>query len=188
MLEGIWWVSYGAIWLLVLLEAVSILALARQVGLMHKTFESAFSKVNKAGLEVGALAPAFGEQDLNGKLVSLGVDRKKPSLLVFISPDCSACANVPPAIRTVYGHEKNDLDIIIVSLSGDQAKNRTFVEKQNLNGIPYVASPGLAEKYHVSATPYAILVDAQGIVQTKGVVNNLEHIESLLNAHNGRLA
>lgn len=133
------------------------------------------------------LSFSFSEQDLNGRLVTLGVDRRRPSLLVFISPDCSACANVPAAIRTLYGHEKDHLDLVVVSLSGDQVKNHVYAEKQKLDGIPYVASPGLAEKYAVSATPYAILVDAQGTVQTKGVVNNLEHMEGLLNAHNGRL-
>ena len=37
--------------------------------------------------------------------------------------------------------------------------------------------------YRVSRLPYGILVDAQGIVRAKGLVNSREHLDSLLNAH-----
>lgn len=37
--------------------------------------------------------------------------------------------------------------------------------------------------YRVSRLPYAVLLDTQGVVAAKGLVNSREQFDSLLNAH-----
>ena len=47
----------------------------------------------------------------------------------------------------------------------------------------------LSRRYEVFATPFAFLIDEQGIVASKGIVNHRQHIDYILDAalsaHNG---
>ena len=56
----------------------------------------------------------------------------------------------------------------------------------NLNhippGLPLVADFTKTAEFGSFITPYAVAVDGRGIVRAKGVVNHLEHLESLINA------
>ena len=49
-----------------------------------------------------------------------------------------------------------------------------------LERLPYVNSPQVGMTYRVGKLPYAILIDSEGIIRAKGLVNNREHLESLL--------
>ena len=44
-------------------------------------------------------------------------------------------------------------------------------------------STELGTSFRVSRLPYAVLIDAQGLVAAKGLVNSREQLDSLLNAH-----
>lgn len=182
MLEGIWLVSYVALWILVLLEAIVILALARQIGLLHNRLGPTGARMGNAGLELGDDAPPFRVQGFNGRPVTLAAERDRPTLLIFISPTCSVCADLGSAILALYQHEKRDIEVVVVSFLEDEAENRAYIKRYRLNDIPYIVSPRIAEQYRVTTSPYAILVDSNGKVHTKGLVNNIEHLESLLNA------
>ncbi len=177
-----WIACYVMLWLLVLGEGILILALARQIGVLHNRLAPTGARITNVGLELGAEAPRFSERDLRGNLVTLGVQYNKPTMLIFISPNCSACSELAPSIRTVYQHEQKDTEIIVVSLAQDEEENRSYAKQHGLNTVPYVLAPYLADIYHVSTSPYAVLIDKQGKIYTKGIVNGVEHLESLLNA------
>ena len=66
---------------------------------------------------------------------------------------------------------------------GEQAEHLAFVREQGLQAMPYVLSTELGMSYRVSRLPYAVLLDAQGTVAAKGLVNSREQLDSLLNAH-----
>jgi methylamine dehydrogenase accessory protein MauD len=91
------------------------------------------------------------------------------------------CAELIPAIHTLYQHEKKYIEFIIISMLEDEVANQTYVNRHQLNDIPYCIVPKIIEAYQVTTSPYAILVGADGTIQTKGMVNRLEHLESLLN-------
>lgn len=182
MLVGMWWLSYVALWGLVVVEALVVVALARQVSLVERRHGPVGARMGNVGLELGDNAPRFEEEDLGGRLITLGAEHNRPTLLIFFSPGCSACAGLGPAVRTLYRHERKDLDVVLVSLLNDEAENRAYIREHRLESIPLLRSPRVAEAYHVATAPYAILVDHLGKIHTKGVVNSLEHLESLLNA------
>jgi methylamine dehydrogenase accessory protein MauD len=46
-----------------------------------------------------------------------------------------------------------------------------------------VLSTDLGMGYRVSRLPYAVVLDKQGLVAAKGLVNSREQLDSLLNAH-----
>lgn len=182
MLEGIWWSSYVAVWVLVVAEAVVIMALARQLAMLQARVAPAGARMANPGLEVGDEAPLFQEQDLNGLMVTLGTQQRKPTLLVFLSPRCPTCVTLAPALQTLYHHERKYLELVLISLHHDEKENQAYAREHRLDRLPFLRSSALADIYHVAAAPYAILVDAAGKIHTKGLVNNLEQLESLLNA------
>ena len=47
--------------------------------------------------------------------------------------------------------------------------------------FPYVISEQLGVTYRVSRLPFAVLLDDEGVVRAKGLVNTREQLESLFN-------
>jgi methylamine dehydrogenase accessory protein MauD len=74
------------------------------------------------------------------------------------------------------------LNIVLVGVHGSEAENRSFIDRHNLKSIPYIASESISRRYGVTSPPYAIILDPQRIVLGKGIVNHMDHLESLLNA------
>jgi len=174
--------SYAILWAVVIMETLAILALARQIGILHTRIGPTGARMSNPGLELGTVAPTFNEHDLNGRPVTLGSERGRPTMLVFISPSCPSCRDLIPALRSVHYHEKKHVDIIAVSIAGDESKNQEYASLHGMDSVHYIISPALASMYEVPVTPYAVLVDSEGKVYTKGLVNQIEHLESLLNA------
>jgi methylamine dehydrogenase accessory protein MauD len=63
-----------------------------------------------------------------------------------------------------------------------EAAQKYAIEHKVDKSIPFIVSDDLALSYQVTLAPYGIVIDRQGIVRAKGIVNNYSHIESLLNA------
>ena len=78
--------------------------------------------------------------------------------------------------------ERSNIDTVLISTDDHEGKNRSFVKKHGLDGISYVVSHEIAVRYHVTSSPFGLTVDEEGVVRSKGVVNNILHVESLVNA------
>ena len=59
-------------------------------------------------------------------------------------------------------------------------KHADYVSKMNIEDYPYIVSLELGMKFEVSKLPYAVLIDEQGVLRSKGLVNSREHLESLV--------
>lgn len=177
----IWLISFIVLWLLVLFQLFVFFVLARQIGILHMRIRPTGARMTNDGLEIGQAAPPFYEQDISGRFVSLGVDRHRPTLLIFIAPGCSVCADLMPSIRTL-AHREKQVDLVLISLQDNDDENRDYQAQHQLQAIPYLVSTRLAKLYDVVSPPYAMLIDRNGKVFTKGMVDRLEHLESLLNA------
>ena len=53
---------------------------------------------------------------------------------------------------------------------------------QRITALPYVVSTEVGMRYAIGKLPYAVLIDADGIIRAKGIVNTREHLESLFEA------
>jgi len=89
---------------------------------------------------------------------------------------------VPAAgVKSSRKDERAWMDVILAS-DGDSLEQRQFVRSQGLVGIPYVVSAALGLTYQVGRLPFAALLDEQGILRARGLVNSREHLESLFEA------
>ena len=176
-------ISNLVLWMLVLVLSVVVLALARQLGVLHERIAPAGALMLNRGLTVGEPAPVLEVADLEGRAHRVGSPRAdgRSTLLLWVSPSCPVCKSLLAAVKSSASDERSWMDVILAS-DGDRSEQLEFVRAQGLNGIPYIVSSALGLAYQVSRLPFAALVDEQGILRARGLVNSREHLESLFEA------
>ena len=165
--------------LLTLGLAVLLFGLARQVGILHERVAPMGAMASDQGLAVGEMSPHLSVTTLVGDRLALGgaSPQGRSRLLLFVSPTCPVCKKLLPIARS-FAHAER-LDVVLVG-DGDDAEQRSMIREFGLEGVPYVNSPHVGMTFHVGKLPYAVLIDAAGVIRAKGLVNNREHLESLL--------
>lgn len=169
-------------WVLILGLVAMGIALFRQVGMLHERLGPVGALVLPGGPKVGALAPRLDLIALDGRSVSIGVaDAARSTLIFFLSPTCPICKTLLPTVQRIAHEERDRLQVILAS-DGDEAAQRKMVEERKLHAFPLVLSTDLGRSYGVSKLPHAALIGPDGRLAATGLVNNREHLESLLAA------
>lgn len=162
--------------------AIAIWAISRQVGILFERVSPLGALVSEAGPAVGGEAPQFTLPSLTGDAeVSIGGHAAISTLLFFLSPNCPVCKKLLPILRSLAAAEGSSLRLVFAS-DGDQDEHRDFARQHQLERFPYLISTQMGLAFRVSRLPFAVLIGADGIVKSKGLVNNREQLESLLNA------
>jgi methylamine dehydrogenase accessory protein MauD len=174
-------VSNALLWLLVVALAGIVAALARQVGLLHERLAPLGALAIARGPAPGEAAPVLLAPALSGASVRIGGadESGRSTLLFFASPSCPMCKTLLPTVRRAAASEEVRL---VYASDGDPAEHAAFASEQALDPASYVLSRELGLRYEVAKLPYAVLIDAAGIVRAKGIVNTREHVESLFEA------
>ncbi len=179
-------ISVVLLWVIVIGLITVVIALARQIGILHERIAPAGALSTGGGPKVGDAAPALAVKDLAGEVHHLGPSEvsladAKSQLIFFLSPSCPVCKTLLPVIRSSARAERGWLEVMLAS-DGELEKQQAFVEREKLSEFPYVLSTELGMTYQVDKLPYAVLIDEQGILRAKGLVNSREHLESLFEA------
>ncbi len=174
-------VSQLLLWLVFAVLALAVFALARQIGVLHERIAPLGALMMDSGIEVGDAAPRFELVDIFGRKVEIGGRREdgRSTMLLFVSPGCPVCKKLLSVVRWFMKSEGRSLDLVLVG-DGDPEEHRAMAQRHGLDNIPFVIAPEIGMRFQVGKLPYAILVDEQGIVRSKGLVNSREHLESLL--------
>ena len=150
-----WWiVAFVVQWILLIVLAVIVVALARQVGTLHLRLGP------RGAIEVDDEGPALGEAALptsaraaDGTILTIGGPGPM-RVVAFSSPTCSVCREVVPALPAAASAA---------------------------HAVPQVLHDPQAERdWDVPGTPFLVVLDEMGVVRAKGTVNNLEQVEGLL--------
>ena len=176
-------VANALLWVLVIVLSIVVVALVRQVGVLHERIAPAGALMLAKGLKIGELAPVLGVSDLEGRAFTLGGARgdSLSTLVMFVSPTCPVCKTLLPVLVASRRSEQAWLDITLAS-DGDLASQREFIEDHGLGAFRYVVSAPLGMAYQVSRLPFAVLIDADGVLRARGLINSREHLESLFEA------
>ena len=176
-------ISNLVLWVLVLVLSTVVLALARQLGVLHERIAPAGALMLNRGLTVGEPAPVLELADLDGRAHRLGSPRAdgRSTLLLFVSPSCPVCKSLLAAVKSSASDERSWMDVILAS-DGARSEQLEFVRAQGLNGVPYIVSSALGLAYQVSRLPFAALLDELGFMRARGLFNSREHLDSLFEA------
>ena len=176
-------ISNIVLWVVVLALLAVVLALTRQLGVLHERITPVGALMLNKGLTVGEQAPEMDVVALDGTHMKVGTARPdgKSTLLLFVSPTCPVCKSLLPVVKSSGKDERDWLNVILAS-DGNPDEHREFARANGLGGVPYVVSAPLGMTYQVSRLPFAALLDEAGVLRARGLVNSREHLESLFEA------
>jgi len=171
--------SIWLLWGVVIILAVTVLALARQVGILHERVAPAGALVGGSGPGVGEPSPKLEVRALAGNAVTVGgsLAAGRALLMLFVSPTCPICKQLIPVAQDFTKTER--LEVLFVG-DGDAAEQNKLIARFGIDAKRFVNGPEIGLAYRVDKLPYAVLLDNAGLISAKGLVNSREHLESLI--------
>ena len=147
---GVWIASYVLLWVAVLGLVAAVIALLRQIGVLHARLHPLGVHFAGEGPDLDVPAPGVPAVDY----------RDRPlTVVAFTSPTCEVCATLRPSLRAL---ERGYRDLAVLVLDLDDRTRPTFAA------------------FNVRSTPYVVAVDDDGVVRGRGVANSLEQVEELV--------
>jgi methylamine dehydrogenase accessory protein MauD len=174
-------VSQILLWCVVIVLAIVVLALARQVGVLHERIAPVGALALGQGPQPGEVAPRLTAETLGGTTALIGGARSggRLQLLFFVAPSCPICKQLLPTARLVAETEQAALLLIG---DGDHRQHRDMAARHGVAPADFVVSAEVGLAYRVGKLPYAVLIDGDGTIVAQGLVNTREHLESLFAA------
>ncbi len=174
-------ISQIVLWIAVLAMAAVVVALVRQIGVLHERIAPMGALAIDRGPKVGEPSPVFDLVALDQRAVALGrpSSEGRSTLLMFVSPTCPVCKKLIPVVKSIARRDSS-LSLIFAS-DGDRAEQDRFA-RAHIEDYPLVLSAQLGMAFRIGKLPYAVLIDQDGKIRAKGLVNTREHLESLLEA------
>jgi len=116
-MNGIWLVSYLALWVLVIILTIIVLGLTRQLGLIYLRLGPEQNLLStKEGLELGTAVPAFEAEDvIHNHKVTQEDWKGVATVLLFVSPTCSPCHELMPHLKEFHQSRNGKNNLVIVS-------------------------------------------------------------------------
>lgn len=175
-------VSQALLWLALIALAIAVLALARQVGVLHERIAPVGALALGRGPQPGEAAPRLTVQTLAGMSCEIGGPRSGTPLrlLFFVSPTCPICKSLLPTVKTFAADEA--LDLLLVG-DGERSELCQMAQRHDVALDRFANAPEAGRAFQVAKLPYAVLVSEAGIIVAQGLVNSREHLESLVTAH-----
>lgn len=184
-MTGILVFAVVVLWIVVIALGAVVLVMLRQIGVLYERVAPVGALVDSAGPKVGEASPVFRLASLTGGEAAIGgppsVLGGRSTLVFFLSPTCPVCKKLLPVLSGIRVAERSWLDVVLAS-DGDPIKQRAFIGQAGLADFPYVLSSELGVAFRIQKLPYAVQIDAAGVIRAKGLVNSREQLESLFNA------
>lgn len=176
-------VSQILLWIGFLGLVLVMAAMLRQLGVLFERVAPAGALSMNSRLEVGTKSPDFNLQSLSGKNLQVGPASEdgKSTLLFFLSVNCPVCKELLPALKSFQKHESAQVNVLYIG-SGQEAGHEENAAKHHIPSSDYIISDEIGMAFAVSKLPYGVLIDENGKIAAFGLVNNREHLESLLEA------
>ena len=170
------------LWLLVILLLVIVFALARQIGVLHERVAPVGALMPMNGPKIGEQVGPIKAHALDGTSITIGADMDDHLLIYFLSPGCPVCKSLLPVVQEIAKQESS----VTVLYASDGETTSAHERYATEHGIPlsnYLLSRDLGISMGVNKLPFAALINRDGVLRARGLVNNREHLESLLAAH-----
>lgn len=178
-------ISHILLWVVVCLLSLLVFALMRQIGVLHERVFPAGAMMTAHGPQIGESIPPTACTSLAGHTVTVGGSQESNTLLLFVSPNCPVCKTLLPYVQSVIEAEHAGTRWLLASDADndtEREQHRKFVQEYQLRETHYLLSRPLGLLFRVEKLPYAAIVDKQGILRARGMVNSREHLESLFEA------
>ncbi len=168
--------TYVSLWILVLLQGVVIVFLLRQVGTIYLGSRDA---IERDGLEIGQRLPPITGWDEDGRAIQFSPKPDQWTVLISSVPTCQVCREFLPEITELIDELRANVRFVLL-LQGAPELLRPYLADVGRATDPIATPPSVAKNMRVRVSPYVHVVDSEGTVRAKGLVNSVDHVQHLL--------
>ena len=118
------------------------------------------SRINRAGLQAGTVAPGFRLPLLDGGHVTLADYFGRRVLLLFSDPTCGPCMTLLPRLEAAARH--SGVAVLVISRGSAEANRAKRAQMQLSLPIALQAHWEISRLYGKFSTPMAYLIDERG--------------------------
>jgi methylamine dehydrogenase accessory protein MauD len=136
------------------------------------------TRLGREGLKAGTKAPDFTLPDVAGRDVALHDFAGRKVLLVFTQAGCGPCHDIAPELNRVQA--KGEYDVVVVN-NGEPDETRQWADEVGAR-FPVLRQEKfrLSKKYEIFATPFAFVIDEQGVIASNGIVGSAQYLGYVL--------
>jgi methylamine dehydrogenase accessory protein MauD len=183
-MEILFLISSIMLWLTVLLLGFLLLGALRAVDQLRWRLEqleaTTPSRMGRSGLRVGKKAPDFTLPSATGGDVSLQNYAGRKLFLVFTQAGCGPCQQIVPDLNRL--HDSGKVEVLAINKGETEATRKWVAEAQVRFPVAMQPAFTVSKRYEVFATPFAFLIDEQGLIASRGIVNSKQQIGFVLDA------
>lgn len=168
------WIVLCLLALLVSLNTIAIIALVRQIGLLHLRLSPV------PALDGNGPPPGTEVVLETAATQALSSSRSQPETIIvgFISPTCSLCLPLLPAFHELARRLRPQERIVLVS-DADAERTQEYASAKKIP-VTVVSDPGAFKQNDIPGAPFVVVTDGALRCLASGGVNTFEQIESLL--------
>jgi methylamine dehydrogenase accessory protein MauD len=180
-----WWLlSYVILWLVLLFLGFLLLGALRALALLRWRLDQLEAitptRLGRGGLKPGKKAPGFTLPSVAGGEVSLHDFVGRKVFLVFTQSGCKPCHRILPELNKLQ--RGGDVQVLLVNNGEPEATRRWADEAHAVFPVLAQQQFAVSKRYEMYATPFAFLIDERGVIASRGIINNGQHIGFVLSA------
>ena len=112
----------------------------------------------------------------------LAVRKSTPSMVVFFSPECSACALLPEALRDFTSKiSRTEMNLLVV-IRIDRSAALKYIEGQGLAGVAIAVEEDIPLQLKPGRAPFGVSFTNSGLVAARGKPKALTHLLQMAQA------
>jgi hypothetical protein len=180
-MNAIWITSMILQWATIGVLSVLVLSLMRQLGERNapetkgqdpdKIFEPFSELTEQAALLI------------NGDEFRFGGPEATPTLIVFFSPKCGACEQLPEAILGLRRQLPSpEFRVLAVLKRSDMEGAKLFINEKSLQSVPVALEENFPELLNPGGAPFAAAIAKGGKVAARGRPKTLTHLREMAHA------
>jgi hypothetical protein len=178
--NDLWQLAFALVVLVVIAEAIAMLALARVIGVIEMRIGPPAPALQTVdGLAISAPAPDLTGFDLRaGREITLNVSRAGRWAVIFVSTTCNICREI---VRELGGRKREDCFDATPVIVGRGTADQNVPLHKLVPDLAFVCDPlsMMHRAYSIDLAPFAFVVE-DGRIVAKGIVNDLEQLRLLV--------
>jgi hypothetical protein len=180
-MNAVWIASMILQWAMILVLSLLVFSLMRQLGELTMRLNGGA----KEPAETYALFSELPESKVplvGGGTFQFGGAQTAPSLIVFFSPECSACALLPEAFREFTRKtSREELNLLVVIRTGRSVVQK-YVEEQSLGAVSIAVEEDVPDRLKPGGSPFGVSITGSGLVAARGKPKNVDHLTQMARA------
>ncbi len=184
-MQTIFWISFGLLWVIVVIQGFALLEVLRQIGLIHKQRNTEQQQSN-----LFVRNPALTGQPLPKVSGYRAIDlhpadwddflRKDQGVLILLSTTCIACRTVAEKLHK-FVEEAKDVFSVVVLVEGNFEDAQIFVANTGVDPhLVIIDERGTtAQAIGVDWKPGVVFVQNRQVDQV-GIINDVDQLDLLL--------